>query len=341
MRSKAIYIKVSAALVFSIVLAVVIKWGQTGKPLVEETVLVGIVAFVNIMILGYIGEQILGKFNNASIHETLKKVLPSFAGFLVIALACSLMVVSVAVYVFFRIRRVETSGFIELLFARYFNSAIKPFLISVLLASGFFFYRIWRKAIERELKLKEENLRYKYQNLKSQVNPHFLFNSLNTLSELVYVDAKQADKYIQRLSLVYRYIIECEDRDLIELEKEIEFVSHYFALQKERERDKINLIIDICSREHIKVPPVSIQLLVENALKHNSRSVEKPLVVKVVSEGEWIVVSNRIQKKNSKEESTQTGLLNLKARIKIITGKELMVEKTDHDFKVKLPVVKV
>ena len=248
-----------------------------------------------------------------------------------------MIVISVVVYFYFLIKGFETSNFITHLFKVELKSAARQFGVWILLASSAFFYIIWRKALEREQKLMEENLKFRYQNLKNQINPHFLFNTLNTLSELVYVDAKKSDNFIQDLSSIYRYVIENEKVDLIELNKEINFVKQYFNLQQSRDGQKIKLKIDISDTEGIMVVPVSLQILVENALKHNIKSDEEPLVIKIQEKKGEIMVSNPIRKKSILETSTKTGLSNLKKRTKVITGKELVINKENNIFTVKLP----
>jgi two-component system, LytTR family, sensor kinase len=203
-----------------------------------------------------------------------------------------------------------------------------------------FFYIIWQKSAKREQILIEENLKYRYNTLKSQVNPHFLFNSLNTLSEIVYTDAKKADNYIQKLSGIYRYILENEETDLIPLNEELEFVKQYFSLQKERDNDKISLKIECQHSEGYKIIPVSLQLLVENALKHNSMSQNNPLEIQIYCSDEYVAVSNALQRKNIIESSTQTGLANLRERVKLIMGKEIIVSEANKQYIVKLPIIR-
>ncbi len=269
-----------------------------------------------------------------------KSILPSYTLFVIIALSISLSLISIGVYSFYLIKGLDTTGFLKHLFQVELSSAIKQFSIWILIGSAFLFYIIWRKAIEREQKLREENLKYKYQNLKSQVNPHFLFNSLNTLSEIVYEDAKIADKYIQKLSGIYRYILENEEIDLVTLNKEIEFVKQYFEIQKVRDNDKILLEIECHNADEFKVVPVSLQILVENALKHNSRSEKVPLKISIERNNDKIVVSNNILRKNILVSKSKTGLLNLKERVKLILDKDLIYEEDNNQFIVKLPIIK-
>lgn len=187
--------------------------------------------------------------------------------------------------------------------------------------------------------MREENLKYQYRTLKTQVNPHFLFNSLNVLSEIIYVDVKRADCYIQKLSGIYRYILDHEKTDLIALEQELEFVRQYFSLQQERDEDKIRLEVEVEDAEKYQIVPISLQILVENALKHNLASKENPLEISIRRENDFIIVSNRMQRKNRLDISLGTGLANLKERVRLITGKKLIIKEGNSVFEVQLPIV--
>ncbi|HOP04939.1 MAG TPA: histidine kinase [Tenuifilaceae bacterium] len=338
-RNKVAVLAITIA--FSILFSLFFKWIQTGNPFKAETIVYGLIVFLNIFILGYVGYVTLNKFSNKSTIETQKKIIPAFLLFVILSLIIALAIVSIGVYSFYLIKGLDTSNFINHLFRVELSSAIKQFSIWILLSSAFFFYIIWRKAIEREQQLIVENLKYKYQNLKSQVNPHFLFNSLNTLSEIVYEDSKKADSYIQTLSKIYRYILENEEIDLVWLDKEIEFVKQYFNIQKVRDNDKVSLEIDLKDAGKFKIVPVSLQILVENALKHNSRSEKMPLKIRIERSNDYIVISNNIQRKNILENSSKTGLLNLRERVRLIINKDLIIEDDNNLFIVKIPVIKL
>ncbi len=340
MKKNITLIAFTGSLIFSILFSVIFKWIQTGNPFKAETIMFGSIIFLNIIITGSVGYNILGRFSQKSTIQTRKQIIPAFLIFVLIALIVSLSTISLGVYLYYLAKDLNTSNFLKHLFTIELSSAIKQFVVWILLASAFFFYTIWRKAIVREQQLREENLKYKYRNLKSQVNPHFLFNSLNTLSEIVYDDAKKADSFIQKLSGIYRYILDNEETDLIPLKEELDFVEQYFNLQKERDNGKISLKIDIQNKDRYKIIPVSLQLLVENALKHNAISMEKPLEIRIYNTDEYVIVSNTLQRKSIIENSTQTGLSNLRDRVKLIMGKEIIVEEENNRFNVKLPVVR-
>lgn len=201
-----------------------------------------------------------------------------------------------------------------------------------------FFYALWRNTASREQKLVEENLKYKYNVLKAHVNPHFLFNSLNSLSELVHVSAEKSEAFIEQLSKIYRYLIENESKDWISLQDELDFVNRYFDLQMVRKEHKVQLIIDADSTENKEVIPASIQLLVENAIKHNSFTAESPLLIKVHVEEDNLTVSNPIRKKSVLPNGTQTGLDNLEQRVELSLAKPLRIKDDGKEFSVILPL---
>ena len=328
-----------AALVFSLVFSLLYKWAQTGNPFSAETIVYGSIFFINLLVLGTIALRIWQKLSGKNARELQKSILPMFLLFTLVALFVSLLLVSIGVYVFYLVEGLDRTDFIRHLFRVELSGALKQFSIWIVISSAVTFYIIWRKAIDREQKLREENLKYRYRSLKSQVNPHFLFNSLNTLSEMIYDDAEKADRYIQQLSGIYRYILEHEETDLVPLEEELQFVEQFFSLQKERDQDTIRLIIQIHEPQGIRIIPVSLQMLVENALKHNARSGQKPLEISIERRDRHIVVSNNVQRKDQIDQTLQSGLSNLRERVKLIMGEELMVSEENNVFVVKLPVL--
>ncbi|MDD4603776.1 MAG: histidine kinase [Bacteroidales bacterium] len=329
----------ASVIIFSIVYALLFKWGQTGNSFKAETIMYGAIILLDIVITGSIAYSAYKKFSKKTAIQLEKNIIPAFIVFVLIALMVSLFLVSIGVYTLFLAKGYDTTGFWGHLFKIELPGALKQLTAWILMGSVLFFYIIWRKALDREQKLREENLKYKYRNLKSQVNPHFLFNSLNTLSELVYDDPAKADHYIQKLSGIYRYVLENEENDLIPLKDELGFIQQYFDLQKVRDKDKIYLEIDVHGESEYKIIPVSLQLLVENVLKHNSMSREKPLVIRIFNCDDYIIVSNPVQRKNILEKSTRIGLSNLKERARLIVGRELVVVEENNQFIVKLPII--
>lgn len=327
--------------VFSVIVAMALKYSQTGK-LFHPTVLPQFISLFLLTVgIGYWAIFMVNKAKHYNQATLAKTIIPALIIFYICSYIIVILSISVSVFIWFLQLDRSLSEFFPYLFKYELNFArTGQVFIWLLFFTVAFFYVLWNKSVKKEQLLREENLKFKYQNLKNQINPHFLFNTLNTLSELVYIDAKKSDMFIEDLSSIYRYIIENEEVDLIELDKEITFVKQYFNLQQARDGQKIKLDIDLSDINSLKIVPVSLQILVENALKHNIKSKEKPLIVRIAMENRDLVVSNPIQKKTILEKSTKTGLSNLKNRTKIIMGEELLVNKENGTFKVKIPICK-
>lgn len=323
------------------VFAVLFKWWTTGNPFHPSTILFSFIILVIILVSLSIAYKYFRYFLNIPLKELKKKIIPAFVLFLLIILLVSLTVIALSTYVFYLIMGTDTTDFASKMLEVEFPGTVKYYFIFALIASSFFFYKIWSQAADREQQLREENLKYRYRTLKTQVNPHFLFNSLNTLSEIVYIDAKSADNYIQKLASVYRFILRHEETDLLPLSEELEFVNQYFSLQKERGEDKIEMNIRVENAEMFRIVPISLQILIENALKHNAASKDNPLKIEIFIDGKYIVVTNNIQKKNILNDSSGTGLSNLKERVKLIMNKEMTVCQDFNQYIVKLPIIKV
>lgn len=291
--------------------------------------------------MGWIGYKIFKSSMNESLAQLNRKLVYLFILFVLVAFLVSLSIVSLGSYVFYLTGGFETESFIRHLLRVEFPGAIRQLSVWILIVSVLLIYAIWSKTIERERQLQEENLKYRYRTLKTQLNPHFLFNSLNTLSEIVYTDVKKTDTYIHKLSKIYRYILDNEEIDLIPLDQEIEFVGQYLDLQKERYESKIQLDIDFENADKFKIVPISLQLLVENALKHNAISKDKPLKIHIYGGDGYISISNNVQRKNRLPNSPGIGLPNLKERVRAITAREVIISQEDNKFVAKLPLVDV
>jgi len=327
-------------LLFSAISALFFKWWTTGDPFQISTVLFGTIILFIILTSLFISSKLFRPFLNIPVKQLRKRIGPAFILFLFIILLVSLLIIGLSIYIFYLIMGLDTSNFLNNLFEVEFPGAIKYYFICALVVSSFFFYNTWKEAIAREQQLREQNLKYRYRTLKTQVNPHFLFNSLNTLSEIVYTDAQKADDYIQRLAGIYRFILDHEETDLLPLNEELGFVKQYFSLHKERNNDKIELAICVENADKYRIIPISLQILIENALKHNSVSEEKPLKIDISIVEGYIVISNNIQKRTILNNSPGTGLLNLKERVKLIMDKDMIVSRENDRFTVKLPIIR-
>lgn len=234
----------------------------------------------------------------------------------------------------------DLSGVIPDFFEYEIKDWFKSTIQGLLFGSIIFIILLWQTSLRREQKLREQNLIFQNETLKSQINPHFLFNSLNTVSSLINTNPEAAETFINNLSSVYRYILENSHKDLVPLQYEIEFVTNYFNLHKVRDDDKIVLEITVNTADNYRILPVSLQILTENAIKHNIASREKPLKITISVQDDFIVVSNNLRKKASQLMTTGIGLRNLDERVKLTTGERMVIFETDESFTVKIPLVK-
>jgi len=199
--------------------------------------------------------------------------------------------------------------------------------------------KYWKKSIEKNEELKRENLLAKYEALKNQVNPHFLFNSLNTLSGVVEQKPEQSTAFIKKLSDIYRYVLEQNDQELVSIKDEMKFVEDYVFLLKMRFGEALIFNSDLPGN-NMQVVPLGIQMLVENAIKHNIIADDMPLKVDIGIENDSIFVKNNYQKKNTIKSSKEPlGLENLKKRYKYLSDSTLDIMKSNSEFLVKLPII--
>ncbi len=213
-------------------------------------------------------------------------------------------------------------------------------LIASLVFHTIYFYKALteKKVKEQQIVAKTETA--KYESLKSQIDPHFLFNSLNVLTSLISENPIQAEKFTTKLSKVYRYVLEQKSKDLIDLDEELLFAKTYMELLKMRFENAVTFEIpEKASNPELKIIPLSLQLLLENTIKHNVVSEENPLKVKIVEENGYLYITNNYNPKTVLEKGTKVGLNNIVERYQLITLKKVSVEKTAKEFTVKLPLL--
>lgn len=195
-----------------------------------------------------------------------------------------------------------------------------------------------RQALALEVKMRSQ-ANYQYQLLKNQLNPHFLFNSLNVLDYLIHTDTEKASGYVKKMANVYRYLLSTDDRTTVTLEEEMEFVAQYVDMMKERFVTGFEVSVSIPAYYlHFKVVPCSVQMLIENAVKHNVVNEKHILRVAVTVKDDFLCVSNNLNPKIQSEPSTGKGLENIRRQYKILYNTDIEVEKTEESFTVRLPL---
>ncbi|KAA9036584.1 hypothetical protein FW778_18380 [Ginsengibacter hankyongi] len=178
--------------------------------------------------------------------------------------------------------------------------------------------------------------------LKNELEPHFIFNSLNTLSYLILNDPQTAHEFNSKLASVYKYFLINKDRELITLQGELEFIENYFFVLQVRHDNKLHLSTDLSNHHEgtLMILPYALQVLVENAIKHNEFSDADPLYIKVVLNGEYLQIKNNKKPRPYAVNSTGIGLRNLSSRYRLVCNKDILIEATDNEFTVKLPLIK-
>jgi sensor histidine kinase YesM len=212
--------------------------------------------------------------------------------------------------------------------------------LSLVLGNTVLFFKNWREAAIQQEELKRAHLALQYQSLKDQVRPHFLFNSLSSLATLINTDTGKATQFVHKLSDVYRYVLEQRENELIPLKDDLKFMEDYIFLQKIRFGD--NLQVENRLELDLKrmVIPLSLQMLVENAIKHNEISAENPLLIEISStEKGHVIVKNNLQRKELSEPSLGTGLKNLEKQIGYFSDDTLLVQEEPAAFIVRMPTM--
>lgn len=203
-----------------------------------------------------------------------------------------------------------------------------------------YFYNKYQKTKVKESQIVAKNETAKFESLKNQLDPHFLFNSLNVLTSLISENPIQAEKFTTKLSKVYRYVLEQKDKDLVSLDEELKFAKSYMQLLQMRFEDAIAFSIpESLSRDDLKIVPLSLQLLLENAVKHNVISSEEPLKIDIYEQEGYLVIENSLNQKASLEKSTKVGLKNIQQRYELVSSNKVSIEKDKKVFRVRLPLL--
>ena len=222
----------------------------------------------------------------------------------------------------------------------YLASIVPTFMIMSVYESSFFFWA-WRTNVKKTEALARENVQSQLEALKSQLDPHFLFNSLNTLASLI-DENPDAQKYLEQLSDVYRYVLVNREKNTVTLEDEMAFLDAYVYLNKIRFRENLQVETQISALAYQRhIAPLSLQMLVENAIKHNVISRDNPLKIKVLQENDYVIVENNWQEKKTFEKSTKVGLENIINRYRLLTERQVEVLRAAESFTVKIPLLEI
>lgn len=222
--------------------------------------------------------------------------------------------------------------------ANYLVSIIITFFVT-LAFHAFYFYKAYNESKVKEQKIIAGSASAQFESLKNQIDPHFLFNSLNVLSSLIEENPDAAQRFTTSLSKVYRYVLEQKDKELVSVEEELKFAKTYMNLLKMRFENSINFELPEFENDEAKVVPLSLQLLLENCIKHNIVSEKKPLHIKIYIEENELIIENNKQIKEVLQDRKGVGLQNIVSRYAILTKRNVIIEESETIFKVKLPIL--
>ena len=276
-------------------------------------------------------------------HQTLRRLLVQGVSMLLYNLLMAQLMQWVCLMVWSDLNVVLQIGGLsqqEILLRQLFNCMIPTAFVTLAYESAVFF-RDWKSNVQKTEALARENMQSQLEALKNQLDPHFLFNSLNTLASLIDYENTGAQQYLERLSDVYRYVLLSRQKNTVTLKEEMDFLDAYVYLNKVRFRDNLQVVKEISPDAYQQqVAPLSLQMLVENAIKHNVVSRDRPLTIRIVQEGEGcLLVENNLQEKTIFEKSTKLGLRNISNRYLLLSEKAVVIDKDERVFKVRIPLL--
>ncbi len=287
----------------------------------------------------------LAYLNNWLTHRVdwLDKPWPAFGLTLVANIVVGTTVLGFVYFTSFVILGDETA--LDWLQRQRFGNYVGSVLIGLLISAiyqGAYFIKLWRTSLVEAEQLKSANLTAKYETLNAQINPHFLFNSLNVLSALVKRDPDAAEGFIQGLSEVYRYVLDVRGEQMVSLERELRALDAYARLVLMRfGESRLRIDVSVVPQPGDLIVPLALQMLIENAVKHNGATRKNPLVVEVARQDGHIVVSNNKVPLFEAVESRGIGLANIRERYGLALGREVVVEDTEGTYAVRLPLFRV
>lgn len=269
------------------------------------------------------------------LHHPKKRLVVQLLG--TIGYSLVLIIIAIPLIALFTDEPLTTGFFIERGFFMV-EIAFVFLFIGSLLSNAVLFFKNWKEAAVQQEKLKREQLALQYETLKSQVNPHFLFNNLNSLTSLISSNPGKAIDFVKKLSDVYRYVLDQKDQELVMLETEMQFLESYIFLQKIRFGENLEVQIGKLPKK-VLVIPLSVQLLVENAIRHNEISDKKPLIIRInPDDKQYLTIENRLQKKSGSK-GTGLGLQNIIDRYAFFTERKVIISGDQEKFIVRLPLL--
>ncbi len=270
-------------------------------------------------------------------HAAIRIPLEIFLIFTYATLAQLLILLMFGQTTFFEKAQTDARFYFENIF---FGNTVTLIVISMV--EGVYFFRRWKESLLLAEKMKSENMASQLNSLKAQLDPHFLFNSLNVLASLIKKDTTKAELFVEDFARVYRYVLDVKDEMVVTLSSEFKFLESYTNLQKIRFGNSLRISVQVNPRPMtLFLPPLSLQELVSNAVKHNEVSREKPLKIEIYNKGDELIVRNNFQHRDDGVVSTGVGLENIAKRYALLSDKEPVFEVAEGFFVARLPLLEI
>ena len=324
-----------AAFLVSLMVGLIVNYNIPAKDI--YTVLA--IFFISIFITYacWYGNKVVSYWHNTVMpwgEKPFKKVI----SILTLNCAFSVIIIALSLYLFYLV----IPPFIELREALKWG-IIVGFLTSLFMNTfytGVYFFDQWKASLLEAERLQKENIQSQLNALRNQVNPHFLFNSLNTLTNLIQEDQAKATQFVSHFSDFYRYTLQSQEKEISTLKEELEAVDSYIQMQRERFGEHLVIIENIESRvNQLSLPTLTLQILIENCIKHNAISHVKPLNIRIFNIENTLVIENNFQPKTSKLPSTKLGLHNIQQRYSYLTDRKVIIKETSSVFMITIPLL--
>lgn len=281
-----------------------------------------------------------------TLHQKLDKKMPYHPQKMFYRIVTELLIGLAIIYAYINIMLYVHNTYLKLFVLDrkiILSVSITAILLVCLINAGFigyYYFQEWKNTLLKAERLEKEKSQVQFDNLRNQLNPHFLFNSLTSLNSLIFENQELASQFLQQLSKVFRYLLQNKDKELVSLKTELDFIKNYIFLLETRFKETLKVNTQVPDNQlDKKIVPVTTQILIENAIKHNIITEGKPLQIDLLVENDFLLIKNNVQKKTLVESSNKQGLENLKNLYAFLTDKPLEIQEDKEYFAVKIPLL--
>ncbi len=310
------------------------------QPPHNETIISSFIVSMLITIFCWYGNKILSYWHNTIMPWNEAPLKKAFYVFLLNG-GFTAVVIATFLYIFYQLSYSFDAAYLRIAMKWGLIVGVLTSLFLNTFYTGVYFFEAWKTSLLETERLKKANIQSQLHSLRNQVNPHFLFNSFNTLTALIDENKDNAIQYVRNLADLYRYMLKSEQQELSTLDDELKITNLYLDLQKERFGDNLNMSIQVeTSVLNKQIPTLTLQILIENCIKHNIIATHKPLAITIKNKGDdHLMIINNLQLKSLTSPSTKLGLDNIQKRYAYLNNSAIEISSNDLEFKVTIPLI--